>query len=134
MQATGQIYMVSIGEVNYIGQALGSSLSRWTTHLKLLRQKRHHCKPLQIKYDELGIHEISFKILKIKVPQEELNNEENFFTIKFNGINAHAGRYAKLEKKKLILEDIIAKIPYREICKKYDVSLGLVSKIKSVYL
>lgn len=134
MQASGQIYMVSIDDVNYIGQALGSSLSRWSTHLKLLNSNKHHCKILQNKFNEFGIEAMSFKILKTKVNQEYLNNEENLFTKKFNGVNAYAGNYSKIEKKKLIANDILAKIPYREIAQKHNVSLGLVAKVKSVYL
>jgi hypothetical protein len=134
MEATGSIYMISIGDINYIGQALGTALSRWSSHIRLLRSNKHHCKALQESFNELGIAGVSFRILKEKIAHSELSNMENIFTIQFKGINAYAGRYAKIEMKKLIAQDIVDKIPYRTIAKKHNVSLGMISKVKSLYL
>lgn len=133
MQATGQIYLISIDEVNYIGQSIGSSLSRWSSHLRLLKANKHHCRILQDKFNEKGITSVTFKIIKDNIPNENLNYEENLNTNLYNSINNYVGNYIKIEKKKLILDDILAKVPYRKIAEKHNVSLGLISKIKSIY-
>lgn len=134
MQAYGQIYAITIDNINYIGQARGSSLSRWATHLRLLISKKHHCIALQTKYNEFGLSAISFRILKEKVIIESLNEEENNYTKQYNGINAFAGNYLRIEKTKLILDEIKAGIPYRKIASNHNVSIGSVSKIKATYL
>jgi len=134
MKLNGQIYMISINNFNYIGQSIGSSLCRWSNHLRLLNNNKHHCKLLQSQFDFYGIESLSFKILKNKIEKEELNNFEIYFTKQFNGINALPLNFLKEEKKKLILNDIILKIPYRKIAKIHNVSLGTISKIKSIYM
>jgi len=132
MQKIGEIYAIRTPDVVYIGSALGSSLSPWSSHLRLLKAGKHHCSTLQRSFMNDPTC-LTFQILEMKIEQHDLPDRERFWTRKLNGVNALPGRFVRQEKNELIAERIKAGMTYREISGELGVSLGKVAKVKTQF-
>lgn len=131
MDKYGQIYAIEIGGSIYVGKAIGSSISRWSTHIRNLKSGKHHCAKLQNAFDKEDITSATFKILKDKVHEDFLTHEECRFTKELGGINEMPSHILREEKQAKILDDIKAGIAYRRIAELHNVSLGTISGIKT---
>lgn len=131
MQKYGQVYAMRIGDITYIGKAIGSALSRWSSHIRLLRGRRHHCQALQDAFDDLGLEGITFSIIKDKVPEELLTHEEHAYTKELGGVNALPGHIVREDKARQVLNDINNGLKYRDIAVNHGVSLGYVAGVKA---
>lgn len=131
MQKFGQIYSMRIGGTTYIGKAVGSALSRWAAHIRLLRDRRHHCRALQDAFDTSGLEGVTFSILRDKVPEDLLTHEEHTYTKKFDSVNALPGHVVREQKALQVLSDIKNGIKYRDISANRGVSLGYIASVKA---
>lgn len=85
------IYMI-INEMDdkiYIGQAEDIGL-RWSSHLSLLKSRKHPSKYLQQAVDEYGIENFSFTVL-CECEKEKLNEMEQYYIYCFDSVNPEVG-------------------------------------------
>ncbi|WP_146187158.1 hypothetical protein [Novimethylophilus kurashikiensis] len=102
--------------------------------MRLLQCGRHHCRPLQRVFDEVGLVGVTFQVLKDMVPHTMLDYEEFTFTVNLGGINAPPVKAVKEKTKQEIIGELKNGDAYRTIAAKHNVSLGYISKIKTQYL
>jgi hypothetical protein len=125
-EITGQCYIGSSSRV----------ISRWGWHLKKL-QAGHHNNSFQKEWNNSQLQDWSFRILSV-VPKAKRSEEEHkFFLLHRPELNGDRNRFTCIIHKDIncgaILQDIHNGLVYREISKKYNVSLGTISNIRRKY-
>jgi Uri superfamily endonuclease len=133
MNRLGEVYLLEIAAIKYVGSAIGFSNRRWCEHLRLLRKGRHHCVELQDAFNLHGVTGLTFRVLESSINSEILKDREYELSKALNSINALPGKFIKQEKRDLIIECLDRQVSYREISKLHQISLGSISKIKQEY-
>lgn len=133
MKKIGEIYLIEINGINYVGSANGSCISRWSTHLRLLKNDAHHNKKLQQLFNCHGIKNFKFSVIETNVDSDNLLEKEYIWSKGLLSINKLPNQYIKQEKYEEIFNLIKSGENYRNISKKLNVSLGVISKINSYY-
>jgi hypothetical protein len=129
----GSVYEIKTPLGSYVGSTINSSFARWVTHMAKLKKGIHHCLELQKAWNKFGITQFSFFIIEVNISPDDLFEREIFW-IKYKKSFSSERTGRKITKRSLI-EGIIhclkKGITYRNIKKKYNISLGAISNIKT---
>jgi hypothetical protein len=101
--------------------------------LRRLRKGVHHCRALQSAFDGRGSTKLSFVILEDGVKESDLRSREYHWSKELNGVNQWPAKLVKAEMKGQVLADLAGGMRQRDIAKKFGISLGLVSRIKTTF-
>lgn len=105
------------------------SVARWSQHISLLRQGRHHNKRFQEAFRSVGICGLSFSVLESGIPLDDLDQREAYWTERFDSVNKMPLVRVKEKRHDDIVRMIANGMKYREIAKVLGVSLGTVGGV-----
>jgi len=88
------IYIIEIGDYYYIGKSV-DIFNRWSSHHKDLFLKQHHSPKLQEKYNELGLHMATFRVLEYI----SMGSYKNLSGLKGKSLKSAFNKYLLLKEK-----------------------------------
>ena len=109
------------------------SVTRWSRHIVMLRQGKHHNKRLQEAFRAVGMCGLSFSVLESGIPLDDLDQREAYWTERFESVNKMPMVRIKAKRREDIVQMIVKGMTYRDIAKAVGVSLGTVGGIGKRY-
>jgi hypothetical protein len=120
----GQVYAVTCGDVTYVGATMQNSTTRWVDHMWRLKNGRHHCKKLQEQFAD--ITDLKFSVLEDGIDKPSLTKREYYWSKKLDSANQWPRSHLRADISKAIRTGMT----YREISRRYRVSVGMVGNTK----